>query len=70
MTCVSPLLPYNLLFKLFLMQKKRKKKISGMVRAAKENQDYASTMNKGVLLDLEGEFAERKNKRVLFEVCN
>lgn len=41
-----------------------------MVRAAKENQEYASSMNKRVLLDLEGEFAERKNKRVLFEVCD
>ncbi|CAG8595380.1 6112_t:CDS:2 [Ambispora gerdemannii] len=44
--------------------------ISGMVRTAKENQEYASTMNKGVLLDFEGEFAERKNKRALFETPN
>ncbi|GES93377.1 hypothetical protein GLOIN_2v1707386 [Rhizophagus clarus] len=41
--------------------------ISGMVRTAKENQKYASTMNKGVLSDLEGEFAERKKKRSLSE---
>ncbi|RHZ84369.1 hypothetical protein Glove_82g24 [Diversispora epigaea] len=39
--------------------------LNGMVRAAKENQEYASTLNKGVISDLNDIFAERKNKRAL-----